>query len=182
MFTVLITGVSGSGKSAISRWLAERGREAVSLDGYEGLCMWVDRRGRPVQRPENPTVTWLSAHEWVWNADVLDRLITSASSRQVGVLWLAGNAGNVEQLHGRFDLRILLRIDAATMLARLDNASRGNDFGRIGESRVHLVENFEDIQNHLRSFCDIEIDAAGDLDTVGHELLTSSLSRGHDAS
>ncbi|NEE04130.1 AAA family ATPase [Phytoactinopolyspora halotolerans] len=171
MFVVLVTGASGAGKSAVSRWLAARGHDALSLDGYEGLCTWVDECGEAVQRPDHPSREWLSRHAWIWRPDVLDRLLEDARGRGTGTLWLAGHAENLEEVLDRFDLRVLLRIDQATLRSRLDDPSRGNDHGRVGASRAHVVATFEEFQSRLARCCEREVDATDELDVVGEALV-----------
>lgn len=163
---VWVTGVSGAGKSAVSRRLVAFGYEAVSTDSAPGLCRWVDDAGRPAVRPGDPDLAWLATHRWVWDPARLDLLLASARERGVQRLFLCGHAANALELAARFDLTVLLRIDLATMLARLDHPARGNDFGRVGHSRQHLIEAFPQWQAHLQRHADVVVDATADLDTV----------------
>src|SRR5690606_11245498 len=64
---IWVTGVSGAGKSAVSRRLAALGYDAVSTDSAPGLCRWVDDGGRPVERPDGPDLAWLATHHWAWD-------------------------------------------------------------------------------------------------------------------
>ena len=164
--TIWVTGVSGAGKSAVARRLATSGHEAASTDGVEGLCRWVDGAGRTVRRPAHPDLAWLACHHWVWDEARLDRLLTAGRDRGVRTLFLCGHAANAFELAGRFDRSVLLRLDLATMLARLDDPRRGNDFGRAGRSREHVRAAFEGWQRHLERRVDVVVDATADLPTV----------------
>lgn len=124
---VLITGLSGSGKSALSRHLTARGERAISLDGHPGLCRWEDSAGQPVQRPAHPDLSWLQ-RAWNWQLAVLDKLVAAGRKAGHARVFLCGMAVNQDLFLDRFGLVLMLDIDLDTMLARLDNASRGNDF------------------------------------------------------
>lgn len=174
MRTVWVTGLSGAGKSAVSRRLAAWGHRAVSTDGAPDLCGWVDRAGRPSVRPDHPDLAWLAAHAWVWDPARLDALIATERDGGAGRLWLCGTADNATDLADRFDLVVLLHIDLGTMLARLDNPSRGNDFGRAGRTRDHLRAHAEDRQRQLERHADVVIDGTVDLDTVAAQLVRVS--------
>jgi hypothetical protein len=168
--TIWVTGVSGAGKSAFSRRLAAFGYEAASTDSAPGLCRWVDDAGRPAERPGDPDLAWLATHHWMWDPARLDQLLAFARERGVETQFLCGHAANALDLAARFDLTVLLRIDLATMLARLDDPARGNDFGRVGHSRQHLIDAFQQWQAHLQRHADVVIDATADLDTVTRKV------------
>ena len=174
MRTIWVTGVSGAGKSAVSRRLSARGHHAVSTDGAAGLCRWVDARGRPVSRPDHPDRDWLAAHRWVWDPGTLDALIGDQRAAGARVLFLCGGADNALDLADRFDRTVLLRLDLDTMLCRLNDPARGNDFGRAGQSRQHLRVTFAGWQRQLARHADVIIDATADLDTVATRLIRAA--------
>ena len=171
MRTVWVTGVSGAGKSAVSRRLAARGHHAVSTDGATGLCRWVDVSGRPVPRPDHPDRDWLAVHRWVWDPATLDTLIDDRRHAGARVLFLCGSADNAPDLADRFDLTVLLHLDLHTMVRRLNDPARGNDFGRAGQSREYLHATFDQWQHHLARHAGLIIDATADLDTVTAHLV-----------
>lgn len=174
VLTVLVTGTSGAGKSALARRLAALGYDAVSTDSAEGLCRWVDDAGQPVARPVDPDLMWLNTHHWVWDPPTLDRIIGVARDRGVEVLFLCGDASNALDVRDRIDVIMLLRIDLATMLARLADPARGNDFGRIGQTRQYLVRSFDRWQHNLLRHADVVVDATADLDTVAREVVQAA--------
>jgi hypothetical protein len=71
MVVVLVTGVSGSGKSAIARQLTAMGRDAINMDADDQLAAWYDTTtGDRAPRPEMPDAAWLAGHEWRWDPEV----------------------------------------------------------------------------------------------------------------
>lgn len=164
----LVTGVTGSGKSALARELARRGHHAVSADGDSQLCTWIDRDGTRVPRPDAPDLAWLRTHRWVWRPYRLDQLIAEAADDP---LWLCGNAGNLTLLRDRFEIVYLLDIDLATMLHRIGNPNRGNDFGRTGDTLTLLTETFHDIRAYLLRLRPVVVDASRPLAQVAEDVL-----------
>ena len=168
---VLVTGVSGSGKTAVARELTRLGCAAVSLDSYPGLCGWADADGNPVTRPAEPSLEWLAGHNWVWDASVLTELVAAWRISGDGTVFLTGVSASVAEHASLFDRRVLLKIDAATMLARLANPSRTNDFGRAGATSELLRTQFAGHQAWLEALCDNVIDANAGLDLVVRRVL-----------
>ncbi|MFI5842660.1 AAA family ATPase [Catenuloplanes sp. NPDC051500] len=136
MGAVLITGVSGSGKSTLARVLAARGARAVDADEDPSLTWWVDADGNPAATFGTDT-EWLLSHRWLWNAARMDALIAAAGPE---TLFVCGNASNDLDLWDRFDQAILLVVDERTMLERLDDPRRDNDYGTMPDERALLCQ------------------------------------------
>jgi hypothetical protein len=177
---ILVTGVSGSGKSALSRELVRRDEQAVSLDAADGLCRWRDRAGRSVDRPDQPDLAWLRRHSWCWDTDVLDRMVAAERDSGVPRSFLCGSAANQDDFTDRFDVVVMLDIPVDVMLSRLDNTSRGNDFGRVGATRLQLIDRFASNRKALRLTADHIIDATAPIDQIADTLcaLTADSSDG----
>jgi hypothetical protein len=90
---VLITGMSGTGKSTVLVHLAERGHQVVDADD-EG---WSH---------EVPTADGLS-REQLWREDRMDALLAGEPS---GSLFIAGCASNQGRFYDRFDAVVLLSV------------------------------------------------------------------------
>ena len=86
MKRVLITGMSGTGKSAVVRELAARGYPAVDLDTHE-WSTWVDAD------PADP-LTPREGKDWVWREDSVRKLL---SEHQSGTLFVSGCAQNMNR-------------------------------------------------------------------------------------
>jgi hypothetical protein len=170
---VLVTGVSGSGKSAIARRLTTMGRDAISMDADEQLIGWHDTAtGLRTPRPDVPDAAWLAGHEWRWNPDRLDAIIADARTRN-DVLFLCGLAANGLDLADRFDACLLLEIDRATMTERLRDPSRGNVYGSTEASFGHAVAAYDSFLASWRRYGAVTIDATEPLETVAGEVLMS---------
>jgi hypothetical protein len=130
----LVTGVSGSGKSAVSRELARRGHTAV--DGDASLADWVDSAGRVVDRPEAADADLYANHAWQWDSAPLARLAEDRGGERVFVCGNAANDGDVLHL---FEVMVLRWVDEHTMLRRVADPDRDSDFGRNPVEREQLI-------------------------------------------
>jgi len=179
MNAVMITGMSGAGKSTIAAVLARRGLVSIDADDDPVLARSVDPAGNVVEDPAVPDFAWLARHSWAWNPTRLDTLIRAAAP---ATLYVCGGAANELELADRFTQVFLLEMDEPTMLARLDAPSRDNDWGRIGDTREYLRRRRPEYQDRLRAFGAIPIDARQPLDHVvdailSHALASSAASR-----
>ena len=179
MNAVMITGMSGAGKSTIAAVLARRGLVSIDADDDPVLARSVDPAGNVVEDPAVPDFAWLARHSWAWNPTRLDALIRAAAP---ATLYVCGGAANELELADRFTQVFLLEMDEPTMLARLDAPSRDNDWGRIGDTREYLRRRRPEYQDRLRAFGAIPNDARQPLDHVvdailSHALASSAASR-----
>lgn len=96
MKRVLLTGMSGTGKSSVIGELAALGYKAVDTDG--GWC-----ESLPDRRQQ-------------WREDAVTALL---DTQDAGVLFIAGCEENQARFHSRFDVIILLSAPAPVMTGRL---------------------------------------------------------------
>ena len=177
MAVVLVTGVSGSGKSTVSRRLTAMGYHAISMDADDLLCGWYDTvSGQRVPRPTEPDAAWLTSHEWRWDPDRLDAIIADARTRGVAVLFLCGLAANAVRLADRFDVCLLLEIDRTTMTQRLNDPTRGNVYGRTAASQAHAFAAYDPYVTGWRRSGAITIDATQHVDSVTQDILLTAAS------
>jgi nucleoside-diphosphate-sugar epimerase len=82
-----VTGLSGTGKSAVLAELRARGHEAPGVD-EDGYARWIDRRtGSPHPFPHDDTDldlhAWYAGHRWVLDVERIGALSAAADGRQV---------------------------------------------------------------------------------------------------
>ncbi len=75
MNAVIITGMSGAGKTTIAAVLAHRGLASIDADDDPVLARSVDLAGNVVEDPATPDFAWLAQHSWAWNPARLDALV-----------------------------------------------------------------------------------------------------------
>jgi hypothetical protein len=169
MSAVLITGLSGAGKSTIAGVLARRGLTSIDADEDPLLARSVDYDGNVVEDESVPDFAWLARHSWAWDPGRLDEVIAAAGP---ATLYVCGGADNQLELADRFTAMFLLEMDEPTMLARLDAPSRDNEWGRIGDTREYLRRRLPGHQARLRAFGAIPIDARQPLGQVVNAILS----------
>ena len=133
MKRVLLTGMSGTGKSAVVRALAARGYKAIDTD--DGWCQLLPD-GRQM-----------------WREEAIEALL---GTEDADILFIAGCEENQVQFHARFDHIILLSAPLETLADRL--ASRtSNSFGKAPEELRRVLDDLETVEPLLRRVADHEI-------------------------
>ncbi|WP_207216491.1 AAA family ATPase [Xylanimonas ulmi] len=130
---VLLTGMSGAGKTAALRGLAARGHAVADLD-YDGHSVLVRAPGQPVG--------W----EQVWD---LVRVRARIDAHGAGVLFLAGTAPNQSEVYDRLDAVVLLTAPREVLLARVA-ARTDNPYGKDAAGRAQIEHDIDAVEPLLR--------------------------------
>jgi dephospho-CoA kinase len=152
MAKVLVTGMSGTGKSAALVALGRRGHRVVDTDTDAWSRFETDDEGAP---------------DWVWREDRISELLAGHSA---GHLFVAGCRSNQGQFHRLFDSVVLLSAPVELMLERID-ARSDNPFGKREPEREKIVADLAAVEPRLRRIATAEIDTASTpLDEVVRRL------------
>jgi shikimate kinase len=155
---VLLTGMSGVGKSTVIRALAAQGYKTVDTDD-DGWCHLADVPG--VQ-----TGT-AGAEDWVWREDRIGDLL---STEDADVLFVSGCTSNQSRFYPRFDRIVLLSAPVPLMIGRL--ASRANNpYGKGQGELDRILGHKETIEPLLRRAATMEVDTSGPLPQVLRQIL-----------
>jgi dephospho-CoA kinase len=160
MKRVLLTGMSGTGKSTVIEELAIRGYRAVDADDARYSHMVNVRAGE---------LTGIgSGLDWMWREDRIQDLL--ATENATGVLFVSGCSSNQGKFYDRFDHIILLTAPAGVMAERLATRTN-NPFGQDPEEVARSLQLKDEIEPLLRRGADLEIDTSLPLDDVVTEVL-----------
>ena len=146
MTVVLVTGMSGTGKSAALAELERRGHRVVDTDYGD----WVDETG-----PER-----------LWREDRIQALLDEHDD---GVLFISGCVVNQVRFYPRFDAVVLLSAAEDVILERVA-ARETNEYGKTDEERDRIVRDLATVEPLLRSGATAEIDTRAPLANVADEL------------
>lgn len=153
MRRILLTGLSGTGKSTLVRELAQRGYKAVDTDTAE-WCEWVPAPvGEDTVRPGS---------DWIWREDRIQALL---DAEDADLLFISGCKPNQVRFYPRFDHVVLLSTPLEVQLARLRTRS-SNNYGKAPEDRARILRQRETIEPQLRQAATDEVDTSVSLETV----------------
>ena len=146
MKRVLVTGMSGTGKSSLLKALQRRGFECVETD-TDGWCEYkaVSALGEAVPQAG-----------WVWLEDDIAALLQRERSV---ALFVSGCVSNQGKFYPLFDQIVLLSAPLEVMLARIATRTN-NTYGKTAAERTEILEHLEVVEPLLRSGCDIEFDTS----------------------
>jgi shikimate kinase len=144
---VLLTGMSGTGKSTVIRELAARGYRAVDTDD-----------GWSEPGPDG---------EWLWREERIQSLLSLAAG---DVLFLSGCARNQVKFYPQFDHIVLLSAPAAVIMDRLATRTN-NPYGKHPDELACVLVHLQTVEPLLRRSGGHEIDTSAPLDEVVATLL-----------
>lgn len=147
MTAILITGMSGVGKSTVLTELARRGHETVDTDYGD----WIHMVGG----------------EPLWREELIDNLLDRP---RTGPLFVQGTVANQVRFYPRFDAVVLLTAPRDVIFHRLRTRT-GNDFGKTADQLARISRDIEETEPLLRALATHELDTSGPLETVAAALV-----------
>jgi thymidylate kinase len=134
---ILVTGMSGTGKSSALAELRRRGFAAVDTD-EPGWTDWSDEDGG-----------------YVWREDRIAQLL---ARERDSPLYVSGTVSNQGRFYPEFDAVVLLSAPADVVLARIESRMT-NDYGKAPAERALILDHLAQVEPLLRATCTHEIDA-----------------------
>jgi adenylate kinase family enzyme len=153
MRRVLVTGMSGTGKSTVLEELGRRGFRVVDTDDH-GWSEWIP-------------ATDDAEGEWLWREDRIAELRAAEDER---TLYVQGCVANQGKFYVRFDAVVLLSAPAEVILDRVESRTT-NDYGKDPEERELILSHLGWVEPLLRATSTHEIDASRPIDEVVDELI-----------
>lgn len=158
---MLITGMSGTGKSTLLDRLAALGYKTVDTDSHPDLQRFVPFSD-DAQHANEP-----SGGEWLWNEEPIQQLL---STEDADILFVSGTVRNQGKFYPQFDHIILLSAPVSVIVERL--ASRTNNpYGKHPDELAEVLTYVETVEPLLRRGCTLEIDTSVPIDEVVQKVL-----------
>lgn len=132
----LLTGMSGTGKSAVLAELAGRGHRVVDTDDA-GWIVQIDTANGP---------------EPIWDRN---RIAALLDAHLTGWLFIGGCVVNQGSFYDRLDVVVLLSAPLDVVFARV--ADRTNPYGATSADRVKIASDVAAYEGRLRAGADYEI-------------------------
>jgi dephospho-CoA kinase len=152
MSRILVTGMSGTGKSSALAELARRGYRVVDTDEPG----WREYREYVGSSDE------VHRGEWLWIEEKIIELLDSDDGRS---LFVQGCVRNQAKLYDRFDAVVLLSAPAEVILDRVARRTT-NDYGKTPVERAMILADLATVEPLLRAGCTHELDASRPLAEV----------------
>ncbi len=164
---IYITGVSGTGKTAIAETLKAKGIYAISMDEEPGLCSWRHKAtGREVTDEVPLNRELIDAHDWVCDTELLKKLLAVGKDAVV----VLGFAANQDEFLGLFDKILLLQCKPETFLKRIQER-KDNDFGKDKGAQEWILGWYKGFEDDLLRKGAVPIDVEESLEKVVGKIL-----------
>lgn len=131
MRKILVTGMSGTGKSSALAELERLGFQVVDTD-LGGWSEWSEAEGG-----------------FVWREDRMTQLLARDGGPS---LYISGTVSNQGRFYDRFDAVVLLAAPTAVLLNRIENRTT-NAYGKAPEQRETVLRDLAEVEPLLRRTC-----------------------------
>jgi shikimate kinase len=157
MSRILVTGMSGTGKSSALAELGRRGYRVVDTDdpGWREYREYVEFSDE------------VHRGEWLWVEERITGLLASDDGRS---LFVQGCVRNQSKFYDRFNAVILLSAPADVILDRIARRTT-NKYGKTPVERAMILDDLAKVEPLLRASCTHELDASRPLDEVVADLI-----------
>jgi shikimate kinase len=148
MRRILVTGMSGTGKSSALERLRALGFRTVDTDEGD-WTVWSETDGG-----------------YVWREEPIGELLARDAGRS---LYISGTVSTQARFYDRFDAVVLLSAPAAVLLSRIETRTT-NPYGKTAAQREIVLRDLAEVEPLLRRTCTHEIDATQPLSDVVAQL------------
>ena len=145
---ILVTGMSGTGKSSALAALARQGFDVIDTD-------------------EPGWSTWSEVEDgFVWKEDRIAELLTA---RPLRPQFVSGAVSNQGRFYTCFNEVVLLSAPADVLLQRIARRDN-NDFGKTDAQQASILRDLREVEPLMRRTCTVEIDATQPLQVIVEQL------------
>jgi len=157
---ILVTGVTGSGKSTLEKIFNQKGYETSDID--KGFAEWRNKETGEVE-PHPESADRLAAAFWALRADELKERLSSIDGQPILIF---GSTNDLDDYTNLFNTIFLLEYpDAETLRARLASRPEG-DYGKVPHERDSALAYHQDYQNKMKELGAIAIDCMLPLEQI----------------
>ena len=151
MKRILLTGMSGTGKSTLLLELDALGYTTVDTD-FDDWCVWAEAD---------------DGSELIWHEERIRELLTA---RHDSNLFVSGTVSNQGRFYPLFDHVVLLSAPTPVIVERLANRTH-NPYGKDPDELGEVLNYIETVEPLLRRTATLEIDTSAPLDQVIETIL-----------
>ena len=155
---ILVTGMSGTGKSSALAELGRRGYRVVDTTDP----------GWREYREDLQSSDEVHRGEWLWVEERITALLLDSDDGRS--LFVEGCVRNQSKFYDRFNAVILLSAPADVILDRVARRTT-NNYGKTPVERAMILDDLARVEPLLREGCTHELDASRPLDQVVADLI-----------
>lgn len=168
MKKIYITGISGTGKSAVARELEKRGIYAISIDEIDGLCCWRNKKtGEQVEYFDGGK-NWFENYDWMCDAEKLKELMNVDKDLVI----VAGIAGNQNSYLSLFDKIFVLHCKPEIFITRVLERDTNDGFGKSPSEQEFLLNLYQGFEKDLIDKGAIQVNVEKSVSEVVVEILS----------
>jgi len=149
---VLLTGMSGTGKSTVINKIVELGYRAIDTD-YDGFTVEVDSGHGGLER--------------LWREERIQELLPTET---MDVVFISGTCRNQAKFYPRFDHIVLLSAPIPVLVQRLTSRSN-NPYGKTAEGLTETLGFVQTVEPLLRAAATLEVDSSAPIEQVMTAIL-----------
>jgi broad-specificity NMP kinase len=169
MQKILITGVSGTGKTTTCKTLKKMGCETVDIENIEGMFDMVHKGTKKLYKGyDNANPDHIKNAEWICNVEKLNNLL---NSQKQDVAFYSGIASNIDEILLLFNKVIVLQLDSNALNERLKNREGTEDIGNNQEGRNVILGWKDWWEGKMKKKGAIFIDANISSEEIGRKIL-----------
>ncbi len=171
MSLIYVTGISGSGKSAVNDELKKRGYEVHGID-EDKIAEWYNNKTGKLEghkEPDERTEEWRSQVTYKVSRERVEEIAQKAVDRPV---FLCGVAENDTELWDLFSKVFALSVDEPTLRHRITTRT-SNDFGKLPHELKGILEWNKTGEQEYRKLGAVIIDATQPIEKVVDEILST---------
>jgi len=151
---ILLTGITGTGKTTILAELQKRGYMVVDLDAT-GMCRWKNKETNEITEygPIGRDYKWLTEHGWYCDTDILKKLLSCI--REDKDVFVAVITENIEEVVDEFDKTFIFVADDGIIKERLDKRTN-NHFAKKEEEQDFVLKHSRELLKKIKDFTEID--------------------------
>lgn len=166
MTKIYVTGVSGTGKSTLTKELNKHGIAAFDMDLVENLCYWKNRKtGESADYRSGIGRDWIEAHEWLCDVEKLKELLNTSDT-----IVILGLAANQKEYLYLFDKIILLHCNKEAFLYRLKTREGKDEFAKNPSEQEYILSWYENFEKDMISHGALPVSTEEPLSSVVGEI------------
>jgi broad-specificity NMP kinase len=141
--SILVTAVTGTGKSTVYKALRELGQNAYDIETIDGLYELIDEKTSQVIPGGLDQIR--EGVDWTCNKSRLNEILNAETAQ---LTFYCGGMANTEDVWNTFDSVIILTVSDETTIQRLSTRQPG-EFGSTQENRTWVLSSY----SLYRCFC-----------------------------